>query len=117
MLFFEDYSETSTGDMVEIIAARSRAAQIPAIIVTMGGDGSVYADAEGRSGFCPPRRVQVQDTTGAGDAFCAGVASGLTYGKSLGEAVEIGTMLAASVITSNENICPRFQPEELGLEI
>ena len=59
----------------------------------------------------------VVDTTGCGDSFFSGVCIGLTYGKSLGEAVEIGTMLAASVITSNENVCPRFQPEELGLEV
>ena len=57
----------------------------------------------------------IQGTTGAGDAFCAGVASGLTYGKSLPEAVELGTYLAAAVITSLENVCPRFRPEELGL--
>ena len=49
--------------------------------------------------------------------ICAGVSIGLTYGKTLGESVEIGTMLAASVITSSENVCPRFQPAELGLDI
>ena len=54
--------------------------------------------------------------TGAGDAFCAGVSSGLTYGKTLAESVEIGTRLAASVITSSENVCPRFLPGELGIE-
>ena len=26
-------------------------------------------------------------------------------------------LLAASVITSSENVCPRFMPEELGLDI
>ena len=59
----------------------------------------------------------MKDTTGAGDAFCAGVSIGLTYGKNLPEAIEIGSMLAASVITSSENVCPRFQPRELGLDI
>ena len=59
----------------------------------------------------------MKDTTGAGDAFCAGVAIGMTYGKTMAEAVEIGTMLAASVITSSENVCPRFQPEELGIQV
>ena len=57
-----------------------------------------------------------EKTTGAGDAFCAGVSSGLTYGKTLAESVEIGTRLAASVITSSENVCPRFLPGELGIE-
>ena len=38
-----------------------------------------------------------------------------TYGKGLGEACEIGTMLAASVIVTTESVCPRFLPRELGL--
>ena len=57
----------------------------------------------------------IKGKTGAGDAFCAGVVSSLTYGKTLAEAVEVGSILAASVITSSENVCPRFQPAELGL--
>ena len=60
--------------------------------------------------------MQVKDTTGAGDAFCAGVSIGLTYGKTMAEAIEIGSILAASVMTSSENVCPRFQPAELGIE-
>ena len=79
--------------------------------------GAVYADLNGVKGSCPAKNVQVKDTTGAGDAFCAGVAIGLTYGKALPEAIEIGSSLAASVISSSENVCPRFQPQELGLEI
>ena len=69
------------------------------------------------NGVCPPRKVQVKDTTGAGDAFCAGVAAAMTYGKTLAEAVEIGTLLAASVITSTDNVCPRFMPQELGIDV
>ena len=77
----------------------------------------MFADSKGRKGVCPARKVQVKDTTGAGDAFCAGVAIGLTYGKDMPQAIEIGAILAASVITSSENVCPRFQPKELGIEI
>lgn len=117
MLFLDDYEGKSVEQMRAILADRVVRANIPSMVVTMGGDGAVYADREGNSGYCPARPVQVKDTTGAGDAFCAGVTIGLTYGKTLGEAVEIGTYLAASVITSSENVCPRFLPEELGLNI
>jgi len=72
---------------------------------------------EGNSGTVPARNVQVKDTTGAGDAFCAGVAIGLTYGKTLAESIEIGSILAASVITSSENVCPRFLPGEVGIKL
>jgi len=33
------------------------------------------------------------------------------------EACQIGAHLAASVIVTSENVCPRFRPRELGLEI
>lgn len=117
IFFLDDYSEKTPEEMQALLADKVIRAGIPSMVVTMGGAGSVYADRDGCSGLCPARKVQVQDTTGAGDAFCAGVAIGLTYGKTLAESVEIGTMLAASVITSKENVCPRFLPEELGLEI
>ena len=117
MLFLDDYSGKTREEMVEILAEKVCQAEIPAMVVTMGANGAVYADINGRKGICPARNVQVKDTTGAGDAFCAGVAIGLTYGKELPDAIEIGSMLAASVITSSENVCPRFQPAELGLDI
>ena len=116
IFFLDDFSEKSPEEMRDLLAEKVIRANISSMIVTMGGDGSVYADVQGNCGICPARKVQVLDTTGAGDAFCAGVAIGLTYGKSLPEAVEIGTLLAASVITSKENVCPRFLPEELGLD-
>ena len=92
-------------------------AQIPAMVVTMGGDGAVYASLDGESGHCPAPKTEVRDTTGAGDAFFAGVAIGLTYGKSMGESCAIGTRLANSVIVTDENVCPRFLPAEFGLDV
>lgn len=113
--FSEDYSEKTPDTLKTILADSLKRANIPSMVVTMGEDGAVYADINGNCGICPAQKVQVKDTTGAGDAFCAGVAIGLTYGKGLSDAVEIGTRLAASVITSSENVCPRFLPAEFGL--
>lgn len=115
IFFTDDYSEKTPEQLSEILSERIQVANIPSMVVTMGGEGAVYADMNGTKGFCPAQKVQVKDTTGAGDAFCAGVSAGLTYGKTLAEAVEIGTRLAASVITSSENVCPRFLPEEFGI--
>ena len=116
-LFLDDYMGKTPDEMCDILQEKVLQAQFPAMVVTMGGQGAVYADCSGVSGICPARSVQVVDTTGAGDAFCAGVSIGLTYGKSLGDAVDIGTYLAASVITSSENVCPRFRPKEIGLDV
>ena len=117
ILFFDDYTGKTPGEMAGILSEKVKAAQIPSMIVTMGGEGAVYADMHGDKGFCPARKVEVKDTTGAGDSFCAGAAIGLTYGKTLKEACDIGAMLAASVIVTTESVCPRFLPRELGLDI
>ena len=117
ILFSEDYSDKTPDEMVEIISEKVQRAQIPSMIVTMGDQGAVYADVKGDKGYCPAKKVNVKDTTGAGDSFCAGVAMGLTYGKTLGESCEIGARLAASVICTSENVCPRFLPSELGLDV
>jgi pseudouridine kinase len=92
-----------------------RAGELRRMVVTLGSQGAVYADADGSSGVIPALKVDVVDTTGAGDAFFAGVAIGLTYHKTIGEACVIGTRLAASVIASQQNVCPRFRPEEFGI--
>ena len=115
LLFLDDYTGNTPEQMRQILADKVIQAQIPSMVVTMGDQGAVYATIEGDSGVCPARKVHVKDTTGAGDAFCAGVSIGLTYGKTMSQAIEIGSILAASVITSSENVCPRFQPAELGI--
>ena len=117
ILFVSDFSNLSPEELRPILAEKIVQAQFPAVVVTMGSRGAVWADMQGNSGVQPADTVKVRDTTGAGDAFCSGVAIGLTYGKTMAEAVEIGTRLAASVITSAENVCPRFQPEEFGLDV
>ena len=117
ILFLDDYEGKTPEEMRDILAERIVAANIPSMVVTMGGDGAVYANLQGELGVCPAKKVQVKDTTGAGDSFCAGVAIGMTYGKTMAESVEIGTTLAASVITSSENVCPRFRPEEFGIQV
>lgn len=116
ILFTDDYLSRTPEEMCDILAEKVKQARIKAMVVTMGAQGAVYADIEGNKGICPAKNVHVKDTTGAGDAFCAGVSIGLTYGKDMPGAIEIGSRLAAAVITSSENVSPRFMPEELGLE-
>lgn len=117
ILFVCDFSDLTPEELCEELSRRVVSARIPSMVVTMGSRGAVYADMNGDKGVYPARKVKVRDTTGAGDAFCAGVAIGLTYGKTMREAVEIGTRLASSVITVSENVCPRFLPQELGLDV
>ncbi len=117
ILFSENYDGKTAEEMEKILVEKVEQAKIKSCVVTLGSQGAVYASANGEHGFCPAKKVDVKDTTGAGDAFFAGVSIGLAYGKSLGEACEIGTRLAASVIVTTENSCPRFLPAEFGIDI
>lgn len=63
-----------TGESDPERAAASLAARFPTVVVTQGTDGAVLADADGlRRATASP--TDVVDTTGAGDAFCAGFLS------------------------------------------
>ncbi len=72
ILFSDDYSEKTPEELQKILALKIRSARIPRMIVTMGAQGAVYASCDGDQGACPGRKVDVKDTTGAGDAFWGG---------------------------------------------
>lgn len=115
ILFSEDFDSISPEQLELILLTKIRQAGIRRMVITMGSEGAVYADSCGEHGYCPAQKVNVKDTTGAGDAFFSGIAIGLTYGKTLMESCRIGTRLAASVICTTDNVCPRFRPEEFDL--
>ena len=117
LLFSEDYENKSIEELESILIEKIEQANIRKMVMTLGDRGAVYAEKGGEHGFCPPQKVDVIDTTGAGDSFFAGIAAGLTYGKSLGESCSIGTRLASAVIATKESVSPRFQPAEFGLNI
>lgn len=92
---------------VETILHYGRGMGLRSMVVTLGSAGSVYYDSiTGDAGHCPAHKVEMVDSTGAGDAFFSGVVSGLTRGLSLGRAVAAGTRLAALTIQSDEACCP-----------
>lgn len=117
ILFVKDMNEYTPEQLLTELPVLSKAAGIKKMIVTMGAQGAVYYSEDGECGIAPAHKVNVIDTTGAGDAFFSGITVGQTYGKSLAESCEIGARLSASVITTTENVCPRFRPEEFGISI
>lgn len=117
LLFSVNYDHCTAEELAEDIKERAEQAKIRRLVVTMGENGAAYTEAGCGSGYCSAKNVDIIDTTGCGDAFFAGVAVGLTYGKTLKESCEIGTVLASSVIATNESVCPSFRPEEFGLKI
>ena len=108
-------------EMIEIISKKVIAAQIPSMIITMGGKGAVYADKNGLKGHCPARRVEVKDTTGAGDSFNAGFVYGFVTGMPVEECLKRGNgcgSLSASMLGGNTGFPFRDQLESwiLGAE-
>lgn len=115
ILFSRDYGEISVEELSYTLLEELQKAEFNSLIVTLGEAGSLYVKNNRECGFCQARKIEVKDTTGAGDAFCAGASAGLTYGKSMLEAMELGSYLASCVIASLENVCPCFMPEEFDI--
>jgi sugar/nucleoside kinase (ribokinase family) len=69
-----DEARLLTGCADPAAAARALAAHHPVAVVTLGADGALWADG-GRLVHRPAHPATVVDTTGAGDAFTAGLLS------------------------------------------
>jgi ribokinase len=67
-------------------------------VVTVGADGAVFA-GEGDAGHVPAPKVEVVDTTGAGDAFVGALALRLARGDALREAVGYAVRAGAAAVT------------------
>ncbi|MFE9921017.1 ribokinase [Streptomyces sp. NPDC005774] len=68
------------------------------VVVTLGGEGSLVASADGISRI-PPVKVRAVDTTGAGDSFTAALAWRLGLGESLAEAAAYAARVGAVTVT------------------
>ena len=99
ILFVCDFSGLTPEELCEELSRRVVSARIPSMVVTMGSRGAVYADMNGDKGVYPARKVKVRDTTGAGDAFCAGVLYAAETDMPLPEALKLGACSAAASLS------------------
>ena len=99
ILFVCDFSGLTPEELCEELSRRVVSARIPSMVVTMGSRGAVYADMNGDKGVYPARKVKVRDTTGAGDAFCAGVLYAAETDMPLREALKLGACSAAASLS------------------
>jgi sugar/nucleoside kinase (ribokinase family) len=71
----------------------------PAVVLKLGAEGALYADTDGRrSRVAAARAARVNDTTGAGDALCAGFLAAWLAGAAPDEALREGVGLAARAV-------------------
>lgn len=118
-LFDEPLAALTPNQLCDRLPSLANAYNIPAVVVTMGAQGSVFYDrAAADRGVCPPFPTEVVDTSGAGDAFFSGTVMGLTRRLPLRDAVRYGAKLASLTIASDESacpVCPDFFNEQLSL--
>ncbi|MFM1654665.1 ribokinase [Brevibacillus sp. B_LB10_24] len=86
--------EQLTGAMKRLLAKG-----VQTVITTLGAQGAAYLVRGGQLGKAAGHKVEVVDTTGAGDSFNAGFAVALASGKSLAEAVSYAGRVAALAVT------------------
>lgn len=70
----------------------------PAVVLKLGAEGALYADAGGQRTRVPAAPARVTDTTGAGDALCAGFLAAWLAGTAPEEALQRGAGLAARAV-------------------
>jgi ribokinase len=82
------------------------------VVVTLGSRGALWASASGIEHFSS-YPVDVVDTTGAGDAFTAGLVAGLVSEQTMRDAIDQGCRAGAFCVTRRGVIDGLARPEDL----
>jgi ribokinase len=85
-------------ETAETAATRLIALGAGKVIITLGAQGSMFANGTGFEHF-PAPTVKAVDTTAAGDTFVGGFAAALASGKTEAEAIRFGQVAAALSVT------------------
>jgi ribokinase len=85
-------------DTASLAAARLLELGAPRVMITLGGEGVLYADAQGVEHF-PASLVEALDSTAAGDTFVGGLAAALAGGQSIRQAIGFAQVAAALSVT------------------
>ena len=73
------------------------------VVIKLGADGCMAFGPHGGRLTCPAPVVEPMDTTGAGDAFNAGLVAALASGRDWPDALTAATGLASSLVSRPSN--------------
>ncbi|WP_152190825.1 ribokinase [Georgenia satyanarayanai] len=93
-------ADLSGGGAEPVDLARALLARVPAVVVTLGGAGSLVAERDGEPVHVPAFPVAPVDTTGAGDTFCGVLAAALAGGAPLTDAARLAAAAGALATTA-----------------
>jgi ribokinase len=94
----EDEAAALTGEAEPERAARALARRVPEVVVTLGADGALWTDGSETCRVRAAPAPAVVDTTGAGDAFAAGLLAARLRDAGPEEALRAGCRLAAAAV-------------------
>ncbi|HZG49077.1 MAG TPA: carbohydrate kinase family protein [Thermoleophilaceae bacterium] len=100
-------AEALTGEGDPELAARLLAGQADEVVVTLGPAGALWTDGTSVRRAAAPAVAEACDSTGAGDAFAAGLLAARLRGAGPQEALAEGSRLAARAVAS-EGARPRI---------
>lgn len=88
------------------------------IVLTEGMQGAVLYSG-GNEIRQPAFKVEVKDTTGAGDAFIAGYLAGIAHDLTTTQSLEIAAKWAASAVQSESSVPPAFEvvKQQWGIDL
>lgn len=101
------------GSATDVLAQRLVELGVRDVVVTLGERGALWASAAGLQYF-GAYPVNAVDTTGAGDAFNAGLAAALVRGESMESAIDHGCRAGAFCATRNGVIDGLGHPADLA---
>jgi ribokinase len=94
-----DPSELDTRDGLSRVAQTLRGWGAREVLITLGGRGVFYSSSTGQEGLVPAEKVQVVDTTAAGDTFVGAFALQIVGGNvDVKSAVEAANRAAAKTV-------------------
>jgi len=84
------------------------------VVMTLGENGSLLVEPQSSKQF-PALKVKAVDTTGAGDAFNAALATALSYGTSIEDAIQFAVIVGGMAVTK-EGVIPSLPRREEALD-
>ena len=107
-------TQVTTVQQALLAAQTLQARGVKQVVVSLGAQGAVWADAMG-CGHIVATPVPVVNTAGAGDALLSGVVHGITLGRSLADSVRMGMGMACAERTLGVPFanCPDLCPADL----
>lgn len=102
---------TEKGELYQIMQELRTFVEIP--VITLGPDGCCALSKEGDLLHTPAYEVEVVNTTGSGDSFCAGFIYGVVHNAGLQRCLQYGSYLGSLTAAAKESVSPLIDAKSM----